>query len=249
MRLGIRIVFGLSLLSLAVQAQNRCSRDSDCQNGQVCTQNVCELPPPPPPPPPDEPGTLPPAPDTPSYGEPGRAKPKPQKQTHDGFYLRLDLGLGYLTSSASQGGVDASIYGGAGEFGFAIGGALFPHHILAFHLWGVGVSNPTVSANGASGTASSDYSIFAFGPQYTYYAPSDLFFSITPGLSQLSAGDSQSDVGFGLQAALGKEWKVSEKWGLGVVGELTLGVNQDSTPNPPTFTTFAFTVAFSATYN
>jgi len=76
---------------------------------------------------------------------------------------------------------------------------------------------------------------------------------VTPALSWLTgqSGGSSSDsnVGFGLQLALGKEWKVSEKWGLGVVGQLTFAVNDDSTPNPPTFTTFAFTVAFSATYN
>lgn len=248
MPLAIRLVFAVSLLSFALQAQDRCSRDSDCQNGRVCTHDICELPPPPPPPPSDEPGALPPVPDSPaSYGGNVQRKPALQKETHDGFYLRLDLGLGYLTSSVSQ--VDTSIYGVAGEFGFAIGGALRPHHILAFHLWDVAVSNPTVGSNGSSAPGGANYSLFAFGPQYTYYSPTDIYFSITPALSQLSAGDGQSNVGFGLQLALGKEWRVSEKWGLGAVGQLTFGVNQDSTPDPPTFTTFAFTVAFSATYN
>jgi len=175
------------------------------------------------------------------------------KETHDGFYLRLDLGLGYMGSSASQNGVDASIYGFAGEFGFAIGGAVRPHHILAVHLWDVAVSNPTVSFSGTSVPTDSTFSIFCIGPQYTFYAPKEVYFSVTPALSWLhgeSCGNSaDSNVGFGLQLALGKEWKVSEKWGLGVVGQLTLGVNDDSSPNPPTFTTFGFTVAFSATYN
>src|SRR5947209_17185935 len=67
MPLAIRIVFGLLLLPLALHAQERCARDSDCQTGSVCTRNVCALPPPPPPPP-EEPGALPPAPDEPSYG-------------------------------------------------------------------------------------------------------------------------------------------------------------------------------------
>lgn len=249
MPLAIRFVFGLSLLSVAVHAQDRCSRDSDCQSGRVCTRNVCTTPAPPPPPPPDEPFTLPPSPDAPSYGGTDSQQPKPKKETHDGFYLRLDLGLGYLASSASQNGVDASIYGFAGEFGFAIGGALRPHHILAFHLWDVAASNPSVSVNGASGSSNANFSIVSFGPQYTYYGANEVFFSVTPALSRLDANDAQSNIGFGLQLALGKEWKVSEKWGLGAVGQFTLGVNDDSTPNPPTFTTFGVTVAFCATYN
>jgi hypothetical protein len=247
MSLAVRIVFCLALLPVAVHAQDRCSRDSDCQSGRVCSLNVCA----PPPPPPDEPSALPPAPDTASYG--GTERPKPKKETHDGFYLHLDLGLGYLTSSATQNGVDASIYGAAGEFGFAIGGALRPHHILALHLWDVAAQNPTVSLNGSPAATDATFSIFCIGPQYTYYAAYDLFLSVTPALSRLdgqsSGGEAQSNFGFGLQLAFGKEWKVSERWGLGAVGQLTFGVNDDSTPNPPTFTTFGFTVAFSATYN
>jgi hypothetical protein len=36
---------------------------------------------------------------------------------------------------------------------------------------------------------------------------------------------------------------------LGLVGHLSMSFNQDQGTNPPTWTSWAFTAAFSATYN
>jgi hypothetical protein len=52
-----------------------------------------------------------------------------------------------------------------------------------------------------------------------------------------------------MRAAVGKEWWAGERWGLGVVGQLSLSLNEDSGQNAPTWTTWATTVSFSATYN
>jgi hypothetical protein len=64
-----------------------------------------------------------------------------------------------------------------------------------------------------------------------------------------SGSDASTNWGFGARAALGKEWWVSDHWGLGLVGHLSMSFNQDQGTNPPTWTSWAFTAAFSATYN
>jgi len=62
--------------------------------------------------------------------------------------------------------------------------------------------------------------------------------------------DYDSEIGIAGQAALGKEWWVSEHWGLGLKGEFTVTSNKDSAAaNAPTWTGYAFGVSFSATYN
>ena len=55
--------------------------------------------------------------------------------------------------------------------------------------------------------------------------------------------------GFGAKLAVGKEWWVSDHWGLGLAAEAVLAITPDSGTNPPTWTTFGGGLTFSATYN
>ena len=64
----------------------------------------------------------------------------------------------------------------------------------------------------------------------------------------------RSDWGFTFEGLLGKEWWVSDNWGLGVSAQLLLGSMQEShgtTPfgNPPNWDLFATNVLLTATYN
>jgi hypothetical protein len=173
---------------------------------------------------------------------------------HVGAFFRPDLGAGYIAMSASQNGVDAQISGVAGTFGIAVGGAVSENTILAFHLWDAVATNPTLSLGGVStNNANATVTLIAFGPELSIYSANNLYFSVTPSLTRaaFAAGGTSSDTnwGYGLRAAVGKEWWVSENWGLGVAGHLSLTVNDDSGPNGPTWTGWGATVAFSATYN
>jgi hypothetical protein len=175
-----------------------------------------------------------------------------QTAHHRGLFFRPDLGIGYLHMSATEGGNDDAAYGAAGAFGIAIGGAIQPNHILAFHLWDAVISNPTFSSNGTSASpGNSAAGLIAFGPEYTFYSETNFYFSLSPGLSRLhleSGGvGADSDWGFGLRAAVGKEWWVSDNWGLGLVGQLSFSANSDN--GVATWTTWGATLAFSATYN
>ena len=174
---------------------------------------------------------------------------------HLGFFLRMDLGLGYLDSSASQGGIDYSISGFAVGVGIAVGGAVAENVILAGDLWGIAAVSPSMNVNGITGTASdSSMGLSGLGLNLTYYfMPANVYVSVTPSMViatlTVSGVSGDTQVGFGGKVGVGKEWWVGDHWGLGLAGQFFFGINQDQGPNPPTWTTLGGALAFSATYN
>jgi len=83
---------------------------------------------------------------------------KAEPQTHDGFYLSLDTGLGYLSSSVSQGPVSIKYSGVSVPFEVLVGGTVGPVAIGGGFLWdqvlspGVSVDTPQGSASGGFGS-------------------------------------------------------------------------------------------------
>jgi hypothetical protein len=248
------IVASALLTSFGAAAEDGCSKDTDCKGERICVQKQCVDPSA------TAAATTAPAAYQPVPVSPAQPPAPPSaaafdtRRRHFGFFIRPDLGFGYLYMSTSSNGTDASIKGVAGSFGVAAGAALSENSILAFHIWDLGATNPTFSSGGfSSSNANATLTVFAFGPEYTRYFADNFYFSITPSLSRAtidfngSSGDT--NWGFGLRAGLGKEWWVSDHWGLGVVGQLSFTANQDSGSNAPTWTGWGGTVAFSATYN
>ncbi len=241
---------------IALAQIDGCSKDTDCKGDRICENRVCVEPSA------SQPESLP-APVPP----PGQvASPQPQEASaahrHRGLFLRPDIGFGYLTASESDLGGDYTMSGPSGYLGFAIGGSVADGVILAGHLWGISASSPTVTYNGQSGSLSDTYLGFAaIGPEFDYYfMPANLFLGATVALSRgtlktggrLTGGgtDFSTQVGVAGQFAVGKEWWVSDSWGLGLKGEVTVSANKDnSSSNSPTWVGFAFAVGFSATYN
>jgi len=173
---------------------------------------------------------------------------------HVGLFIRPDLGFGFLRASGSPGGVDSSIGGAAATFGVAVGGAMSENSIIAFHLWDMVVTNPTYSAGGETfENVDATLTIIGIGPQYTAYTSDNLYFSITPSLTRgtisSQGSSSDSDWGFGLRAAVGKEWWVADHWGLGIAGHLSLTMNKEPGQGGATWTGWGASIAFSATYN
>lgn len=175
-----------------------------------------------------------------------------QEQTHRhaGTFLRPDLGVGFLSMKTSD---DATLTGFAETYGVAAGVTITGKSILALHLWETVVRNPSMSMGGSSGGANSSATLLGVGPEYTMYSNDNFFFSLSPSLTRITVETNgvtgATNWGLGMRAAVGKEWWASEHWGLGVVGQLSLSLNEDSGPNAPTWTAWATTVAFSATYN
>jgi hypothetical protein len=174
---------------------------------------------------------------------------------HLGGFFRPDVGFGYLNASALSGG-NASI-GGIGESaGVAAGGAVTEDTILAFHIWTIVATSPSVNMGGYSLTDrnASALGITTFGPEITSYSSENLYVSVSPGLSRMvlagqGSGGNVSNWGFGLRTAVGKEWWVSDHWGLGVACQLSLSLNQDASSSGASWMGLGATLAFSATYN
>jgi hypothetical protein len=88
-----------------------------------------------------------------------------------------------------------------------------------------------------------------------YYLPNNVYIAGTLATMQWSVTESDdsnatladSKWGFGVQGLVGKEWWVSEDWGLGVAGEVMAASMKDDDDN--TWTGLAFSLLFSATYN
>lgn len=218
-----------------------CSRDTDCKGDRICENRVCVAP---------------------AQATSAQPKEASSAHRHRGLFLRPDIGFGYLTASMSDQGGDYTLSGGGGYLGFAIGGSLADGVILAGHLWGMNATSPNITYNGQGGSLSdTNLGFAAIGPEFDYYVmPANFFFAATLALSRvalrtggrLTSGgtDYSTQLGTAGQLAAGKEWWVSDSWGLGLKVELTATANKDhSSSNAPTWVGFAFAVGFSATYN
>jgi len=177
---------------------------------------------------------------------------------HFGFFFRPDAGFGYLTSHESTSAGDLKVSGFASMGGGSVGGALTENLILGVHLSNALVSNPAFSLSGTSrNNQDAEVGMLGIGPELTYYfMPNNVYLSGTVAitrmtLSKTDGSNSGTDWGVGTRVALGKEWWVSDHWGLGLVGHVSYSANNDpaSTGGGNLMSSWAFGAAFSATYN
>lgn len=175
---------------------------------------------------------------------------------HRGFFLRMHLGGGYLNSSATDAGTALRVKGGAGSFSVAVGGAVARDLHLYGELMDSVASSPTYSVNGTSAVGTNtSYGLVGLGPGVNYYfMPVNIYLSGSLLLARLAADNGNgstgnSDWGLAGKFQAGKEWWVSENWGLGIAGMLLAGSNPAGGGSKATFTTWSGALLFSATYN
>jgi hypothetical protein len=196
------------------------------------------------------------------YAPPQKA---PGAHLHDGFYLRMGLGVGGMSLSMDNSGTKTEIGGTSFGVAFAFGAALTRHLIVYGEFFTVGTSDPNVKVNGQSRTLdTANASLFGVGPGVTYYfGESNFYLSGTLALSQvtftgaLEDNRAQSDTNWGatFKISAGKEWWASDNWGLGIAAQLALGSMKDDhlavqeSSSAPAWNVGAFTLLFSATYN
>lgn len=175
---------------------------------------------------------------------------------HDGFFLRIAPGIGWNNTESESGGTTLKMSGVSGLFNFAIGGAVSQDLILHLDLSGVSTSDPTVKLNGtdiSSNYSSSSTSLLGLG--MTYYFPSNFYLTGAVGMAKSSnkgyGSTNETDTGYGANVMVGKEWWVSDDWGIGIAGQF-LYTNCPDKPSPagkPDVESTSFGVLFSATYN
>lgn len=181
---------------------------------------------------------------------------------HDGFFLRMTLGLGIGRSSTSLVGSDIVIRGGVGAFSLALGGAVAENLLLFGQIAFTAMPGPTIEVDGSEvATASEDDSLdtSGLGAGVAYYImPLNAFVSGALLWTQLSARQDddvvgETDGGPGADLRVGKEWWLSHDWGLGAYLGLQVSRmkdrNEGGASETPTWTNSAFTLGLSATYN
>ena len=155
------------------------------------------------------------------------------------------------------------ISGGSASIGLAVGGAVTDNLIIYGTFTGTTISNPNLTFNGVSmSNTNTSADSFGFGAGVAYYLePSNVYFAGSILANQLQIDDTDGTTtattqwGLGLEGIVGKEWWVSDNWGLGVAGQVLWASMKDKTTfdgtlgTPPTWTSTAFSLLFSATYN
>jgi hypothetical protein len=160
-------------------------------------------------------------------------------------------------SGADAYGEALTASGGSGSLGIALGGAILPNLIVFGNLFGSGVSKPTVTIAGlGSGTSNSSVAVSGIGPGVAYYfEPINLYLSGTLAAMHVEIDDVnrhplyQSKTGVGGQVMVGKEWWISQNWGLGAAVEFVAASMKDNNNSNITWTSTGFSLLFSATYN
>jgi hypothetical protein len=176
---------------------------------------------------------------------------------HDGFYLRVQTGIGFASLGSTTGGVKTTMGGGGLAFGAAVGGVIAHNLILYGAVFESETVNPDVQVGGTSMTSPIGHiALEGIGPGVAYYfGRINLYLSGTIVLSRFWTYDGNgnqldtSKIGLALDLQVGKEWWVSPDWGVGIAGQLTLGSMKDQINPDLTWAAGAFSLLFSATYN
>ncbi len=242
---------------------------------QTAPGDPAALPPEPPPPPPAQPAPpqqqpMPPQEPMPPQpmgqpmgpqGMPPRAVPPiaiamaPLARTHHGVFFRGLLGAGGFQTSSTQGTDSYKVSGSGGGLGLALGGAVTPSLIVYGEVFDDVASSPTFTMNGQMSSSGSDVraGVVGFGPGLAYYFPSNFYLGGALVAARLTIQQNgqeigRSDTGVGVDLHVGKEWWVSDSWGIGLALQLFVGSIPDNQVNA-SWKTSGGTLAFSATYN
>jgi len=185
-------------------------------------------------------------------------------EAHEGFFLRLTIGLGWHTwkkqlpvPPPEDSGLplgEASASGVGLSLGFAIGYVVAPN--LALHITGTGhgLGEPTLEVGDMEiENKGSSLTAMLLGIGGTYYLmPMNVYVSASFGLGGMQfipkkdIDPQDTDAGFGWELMAGKEWWVADDWGLGAALQFAMVNTPDEGKRSAAF---AVNALFSATYN
>jgi hypothetical protein len=172
------------------------------------------------------------------------------RYSHEGFFLRLQIGPGGSTISRED-----EKYSGIGlGMGLAIGGSVVPDLALHVDLQTTWMLSPSATINGDDVDFDANIGLQSLGLGVTYYfMPLDFFLSGSLGIGRLafetdSGQTKETSVGLALDAMAGKEWWVGADWGIGVAAQFLFMRVKDYTDDAG-MNAFAVNILFTATYN
>jgi hypothetical protein len=199
------------------------------------------------------------------------AEPQPQRipmharpgyRRHDGLYLNLALGSGYVTATTDRGGspcrMDGLAFAPDGEVGVAV-----IENVIAYSKLSVTVvDNAAVTAGLRPRDAPGDFDvgIVTVGLGLATYLPANFKVSAAVSAAQLRAefrpddpegqsSELESNWGPLLQLGFAKEWWVGNDWALGAAARLAIGRLPADTSELEPWNVRSMVLALSATFN
>lgn len=153
-------------------------------------------------------------------------------RTHDGFYMQLDAGLGYLSTSAEAGGTKVTYSGLTFPTSILLGGTVGPVVIGGGFITDYAAS-PSAKMTAAGTTQSATLTdvslyLYAMGVFADIYPDphGGLHFQPFLGFGGLQAtyqgnASNGGPTGMVLAAGVGYDWWVADEWSIGLMGRLT----------------------------
>jgi len=238
--LAASAVFALSATSLAAPEATRGATAGSATPDPSATPCVCD----------------------PQICVPNAGLPDPNAYRHDGFFLRMSLGMGYMWG---RGTPDAEQDGYAGAFGISVGSMVAEDFALHFDMHGANAFRSALSIDGTEDkTYNAVFQTTGIGIGATYYlGPSNIYVSAGIGAGWLYTtayarvddnyvltGYESSNFGPAVTVSLGKEWWVHPDWGVGMAGVYEfLSVNGEDLGKYTVDAVHNVTVRLSATFN
>jgi hypothetical protein len=170
----------------------------------------------------------------------GMSAPAWAAQDHeDGLFLRVSAGAGYGLASVDE-TEKLEMFGITQECNIAVGAII--HRNVALHgtLWGWKPFHTEARYDSNTLGGSHTFEFVALGPGVTYYFdPSNVYLSLSVGLSSIDVSLELPDGGFVRDSArgyaidftIGKEWWRSDSWGLGLSGDFSYLNVENSLPD------------------
>ena len=177
---------------------------------------------------------------------------------HDGFFLRFSTGIGRTISGERIEREEFTLDGFSGNSTIGIGYAITEEMIPNLVIFGSTVQDPIVKVDGKEiGEADAEITISNIGIGTThYFMPSNVYvstsFALANGIVKTEEEELETDIGMGINLSIGKEWWVSDNWGIGVAAQLSTTVIPDknlTTGEELELRTRSIGILFSATFN
>lgn len=186
--------------------------------------------------------------------------PSREETARRGFLLRMQLGGGYRSASSGVGSTGIDVSGSGIGLSVLAGGAVAEGLFLCGEVLADYATNPTIEVGTQKKGIANNTSMrfVGFGPGITYLMPGGFHLGGTVLLARMTIEQNDqeigsTDMGFGAVARVGKDFWLGEHHALGIVGQFMFASMDDkpttATTTASTFSTTAFTLALSGTYN
>ena len=182
-------------------------------------------------------------------------------RTHDGFYLRLGVGVGGVGGNVTPdaGGTSLSMKGGTVSSEIALGGTVAPGLVVGGGIYSMIVPSPKYTPDGGTEVDVGAHHIAGFGPMLDWYFDPTKGGHLQAGLLLASGvvsakNDNPSAKGFGggLMIGGGYEFWIADQWSIGPLARIAfyrIGMKTDDTDVKYTLGMVNIAVLFGATYH